>query len=395
MNKVKLALEELKKGNLIIVADDDNREAEGDFVGIAEYATSESINTMVKFGRGLVCVPMSGCVAEKLNLNLMTNENTDAFTTAFTISVDHISTKTGISAAERAFTIQKLADKNAIASDFSRPGHIFPLLANKGGVISRRGHTEAAVDLARLSGASPVAYICEILNEDGTMKRLTDLKEFAKHMNMVFITVEDIANYRYSINDSVVKNEVSVDLPTDYGTFLLSAFSSTKDSKTQLVLSKGDLTIGVPLIRLHSECITGDVFSSHKCDCGEQLDLSLSMIKEKGALLYLRQEGRGIGIINKLRAYKLQAKGIDTYNANLELNFLPDEREYGIAAAILHEMNVKKIRLLTNNPDKVSSLEKFGIEIVERVPLEIPPKKENFNYLKTKKEKFDHILSID
>lgn len=395
MNKVELAIEELKKGKLIIVADDDTREAEGDFIGIAEFATSETLNTMVTLGRGLVCVPMSKDIAEKLELNHMSQKNTDSYGTAFTISVDHTSTTTGISTKERALTIQKLADPKSVASNFLRPGHIFPLIAVDGGVVSRRGHTEAAVDLARLAGASPVAYICEILNEDGTMKRRADLKELAKQLNMPFITVEELVNYRYSINDNVVKNEVSVNLPTENGEFLLTAFSSVKDTKTQLVLSKGDLTEGIPLIRLHSECITGDVFSSNKCDCGQQLDVALSMIKDKGAVLYLRQEGRGIGLINKLKAYKLQEEGIDTYDANLKLNFLADERDYGVAAAILHDMKIKKIRLITNNPDKINALESLGIEVVERVPIEISPKKENKDYLKVKKEKFNHFISID
>lgn len=395
MNKVELAIQELKKGKLIIVADDDTREAEGDFMGIAKFATSETLNTMVSLGRGLVCVPMSKGIAQKLKLNHMSEINTDTYGTAFTISVDHTSTTTGISTKERALTIQKLADPNSVASNFLRPGHIFPLLAVDGGVVRRRGHTEAAVDLARLAGAPPVSYICEILNDDGTMKRKTDLKEFAKQLNMPFITVEDIVNYRYSINDNVVKNEVSVNLPTENGEFLLTAFSSVKDTKTQLVLSKGNLTEGIPLIRLHSECITGDVFSSNKCDCGEQLNVALSMIKDKGAVLYLRQEGRGIGIINKLKAYKLQEEGLDTYDANLKLNFLADERDYGLAAAILHDMKIKKIRLITNNPDKITALENLGIEVVERIPIEILPKKENKDYLRVKKEKFNHFISID
>lgn len=392
------AIEELRLGKLIIVADDENREAEGDMIGLAEFATSQTLNQMVTHARGLVCAPMSLEVAKRLNLPEMTNHNTDAFGTAFTISVDFKETTTGISTGERAHTLKELANSNAQPQDFLRPGHIFPLMAKEGGVIARRGHTEAAVDLAKLAGSVPVAYICEILNEDGTMARRQALTEIAKEQELVMITIEEIAEYRYLLNNEIVKKEASVKLPTTLGDFQMTAFSTVKDNQTQLIVSKGNLdqTEEIPLIRLHSECLTGDIFGSKRCDCGEQLELALTKIEETtvGAVLYLRQEGRGIGLVNKLKAYELQEQGMDTYEANLALGFGADDRDYGIAAAILKENGIKRLRLLTNNPDKVAALEKYGLEVVERVPLETKPVDENIAYLKTKKTKFRHFLDL-
>lgn len=387
---VEKALADLKAGKLIVVVDDDDREAEGDLVGLAELASADNVNFMTKHARGLICAPVSKTIAERLELVPMSEENTDVHGTAFTISVDHKETSTGISAFDRAKTIQALADKTSKASDFHRPGHMFPLVGRSGGVLQRRGHTEASLDLARLAGSTEAAYICEILKDDGTMARKADLHEFAQKWHLTMIEVGDIARY-VSFQDSP-----KVTLPSAYGDFGLRLFEDEK-KREHLLLSKGDLTSDEPLlVRLHSECLTGDVFGSLRCDCGEQLHAAMKKIDKagRGAILYLRQEGRGIGLKNKLKAYQLQEKGFDTYDANLELGFAPDERDYQIAADILSFLNIKQIKLLTNNPDKLEQLEKSGIEIVERLPLQIPAHVENRAYLQTKQEKFHHLLHI-
>ncbi|MGI6155288.1 MAG: GTP cyclohydrolase II [Enterococcus lemanii] len=391
MNKVEKALEWLKKGGLIIVADDENREAEGDLIGLAEFVTPEAVNEMTKLGRGLICAPISQAIAARFDLNEMTEKNTDAFGTAFTISVDHIETSTGISAFDRAKTIKKLADPNSSSADFYKPGHMFPLIAKDGGVLERRGHTEAAIDLAKLAGAKEVAYICEILKGDGTMARFSDLEKFAQEWELPLITIEDLTNYL------IKKQAVTVALPTQIGDFQLTLFEDAQQ-KEHLMLSKGEIkAFQEPvLVRLHSECLTGDIFGSKRCDCGEQLHQAIERIEEvgQGVILYLRQEGRGIGLRNKLRAYQLQETGCDTYEANVALGFAPDERDYTFAADMLQAMGITRIKLMTNNPEKVKELEQLGIEVVERISLEIPPVKENQAYLKTKKEKFHHDLHL-
>jgi len=391
MHKVEQAVEWLKKGGLVIVADDENRESEGDLIGIAEYATPEAVNFMATYGRGLICAPISQAIAEKLALPEMTANNTDAFGTAFTISVDHVTTSTGISAKDRAVTIEKLTDPASQAADFYRPGHIFPLTAQPGGVLERRGHTEAAVDLAKLAGSVEAAYICEILNEDGTMARVPELKKLAEKWQLPFLTIDELAEYLRGTTP------ITVDLPTAYGAFQLTLFEDEFGNE-HLLLAKGEIQhITEPLLlRIHSECLTGDVFGSHRCDCGEQLQEAMRQIEAKGrgAILYLRQEGRGIGLRNKLRAYQLQEQGMDTYEANIALGFAADARHYTFAADVLRSLEVQEIQLMTNNPDKVKELESLGIKVAARVPLEMPAHKENSSYLKTKKEKFHHYLSI-
>lgn len=391
--KIEQAIQALQAGRLIIVADDDSREAEGDLIGLASKVTPETVNFMTKHARGLICVPLSAEIAEGLALGEMVQENTDFFGTAFTVSVDHLETTTGISAFDRAKTIQKLADAQSLASDFRKPGHIFPLVAKQGGVLVRRGHTEAAIDLAELAGDTPAAYICEILKADGRMARTPDLEAFAAEWDLPFITIEELSAYLLAAKKLP---DAKVKLPTKYGTFDLSLYRDDQGAD-QLVLSMGDFSENESvLVRVHSECLTGDVFGSHRCDCGEQLALAMKEIAaaEKGAILYLRQEGRGIGLLNKLKAYQLQEQGLDTYDANTALGFLPDERNYQIAAELLNNQGIKKIRLLTNNPDKVTQLTDLGIEVVERIPLETTIYKENEAYLAVKKMKFHHLLSL-
>lgn len=399
MKNVEMAIKHLQAGKLVLVADDENREAEGDLIGAAQYATSDTINRMITSARGLLCAPISMDIAERLNLDPMTKENSDPFGTNFTISVDHKQSTTGISAQERANTIRALAGETSSAADFIRPGHIFPLVAKQGGVLERRGHTEAAVDLAKLAGAAPAAYICEVLKKDGTMARRKDLKALAEGLQIPMITVEDIVRYRYMHDSQVLHTETKVQLPGRYGQFEVEAINSVEDDQTQLFISKGDMCNSSEplLLRLHSECLTGDVFGSYRCDCGDQLQMALQKIEEhgRGAVLYLRQEGRGIGLVNKLQAYALQEKNIDTYEANIQLGFKPDERDYGIAAAMLHAKGIKQVRLMTNNPDKIQKLAYYGIEVVERIPLEITAQKENIHYLQTKRDKFHHYLHVE
>ena len=388
--KIEEALLELRKGNLIIVADDESREAEGDLVGIANLVSPETINFMTKFARGLICAPISLQRAKQLQLTEMVQKNTDPFGTAFTISVDYETTVTGISAYDRAKTIKALGQTTTKATMFHQPGHIFPLIGKEGGVLKRRGHTEAALDLAKLTNQSEAAYICEILNEDGTMARLEQLKVLAHSWQMPLITVEELKQY-------LEEQRPTVQLPTAYGDFELTLFEDSAGEE-HLLLTKGDLRKSEEplLVRIHSECLTGDVFGSHRCDCGDQLHEAMRMISERGtgAILYLRQEGRGIGLKNKLLAYQLQETGIDTYDANLAIGFEPDERTYQFAVEMLKKTGIQRIELLTNNPEKVTQLMEQGIEVVKRVPLEIPPEKENYTYLQTKKTRFHHLLSI-
>lgn len=390
VKKIQAAIEQLKQGRLVIVMDDLDREAEGDLVGLASKATPAKVNFMTKHARGLMCVPMAPAAADRLELRQMTVDNTDPFGTAFTISVDHHSTTTGISAFDRCRTISHLADPASRNADFYKPGHIFPLVAKAGGVLERNGHTEAAVDLAKLAGVEPVAYICEILKDNGEMARSPELHEMAAEYGLPTITIKDLQEYR---RNPVSRPVEEVKLPSAYGNFRLRRFAGDN-----LALIKGDLAGEEPvLVRLHSECFTGDVLGSLRCDCGPQLHAAMERISAagRGVVLYLRQEGRGIGLANKLRAYRLQEQGYDTVEANEQLGFQPDERQYDLAAKMLKQLGVRRVALLTNNPDKISQLRLDGIEIARRVPLEIQPNRYDQRYLTTKKEKFHHLLTLE
>jgi 3,4-dihydroxy 2-butanone 4-phosphate synthase/GTP cyclohydrolase II len=389
------AVSALKNGQIIIVVDDEDRENEGDFLALAEYATAQTINFMITHGRGLVCVPITEDKARKLELHPMVQRNTDNHQTAFTISVDHDSTSTGISALERAATIQALIDHNSQAADFRRPGHVFPLIAKDGGVLRRTGHTEAAVDFARLAGADPSGVICEVLKEDGTMARVPDLFKIAEQFGLYMVKIEDLIAYR-KVKERLVERAAEAVLPTEYGEFKIVVFTNSLDGKEHVALVMGDITPDEAiLVRVHSECLTGDVFGSLRCDCGPQLDAALRQIAQvgKGVLVYMRQEGRGIGLINKIRAYQLQEQGLDTVEANAELGFDADLRDYGIGAQILHELGVEKMRLLTNNPRKLKGLHGHQLEIVDRVPLVIDANEYNERYLLTKKLKLGHLFN--
>ena len=395
-NIIEEAIEDLREGKVIIVVDDEDRENEGDFVALADKVTPEVINFMIKEGRGLVCAPITEARAKELDLPLMVEKNTDRHGTAFTVSIDHKDTTTGISAHERAKTVQYLINSTTAASDFRRPGHIFPLIAKRGGVLRRAGHTEATVDLARIAGSYPAGVICEVINEDGTMARVPNLIEIAKKHNLKMITIADLIKYRNQ-KEKLVHREVEVNLPTEFGEFKVVAYSNDVDNKEHLTLVKGEINQDEPvLVRVHSECLTGDIFGSYRCDCGSQLHAALNHINEEGngVLLYMRQEGRGIGLMNKLRAYHLQDQGLDTVEANEKLGFPADLRDYGIGAQILMDLGVRKIKLLTNNPRKIKGLEGYGLEVVERVPLVIEPNKNNLHYLETKKSKLGHLLNI-
>lgn len=393
-NLIEEALNELKKGKVVIVCDDEDRENEGDFIALAEKATPDVINLMATHGRGLICVPVEEELAQKLDLFPMVSKNTDPHGTAFTVSIDHKYSSTGISAFERSATVLSMLDPESKPDDFKRPGHVFPLIAKKGGVLRRTGHTEAAVDLARLCGAKPAGVICEIMNEDGTMARVPQLRKIADDLNVKMITIKDLIEYRNK-KDKLVKREVEINLPTEFGTFKAVGYSNIVDHKEHVALVKGDLDPEKPvLVRVHSECLTGDVFGSYRCDCGPQLHAALKQIDQEGhgVLLYMRQEGRGIGLLNKLKAYKLQEDGYDTVEANEKLGFGADLREYGIGAQILRDLGVKKMRLLTNNPRKIKGLKGYDLEVIERVPLQMEMRTENENYLRTKHDKLGHLL---
>ncbi|SER46376.1 bifunctional 3,4-dihydroxy-2-butanone-4-phosphate synthase/GTP cyclohydrolase II [Salipaludibacillus aurantiacus] len=388
------AIYALAQGDVVIVCDDEDRENEGDFVALAEKTTPEVINFMITHGRGLVCTPITRERAEKLDLVPMVDRNSDPHGTAFTVSIDHKHTTTGISAPERAMTVKAIIDKETKPADFQRPGHIFPLIAKDGGVLRRAGHTEAAVDLARMCGSEPAGVICEVIKEDGTMARVPDLRKIADEHNLKMITIKDLIQYR-NRKDKLVQKEVEIKLPTEYGDFTAVGYSNVVDGKEHVAIIKGEIGGEKPtLVRVHSECLTGDVFGSQRCDCGPQLHAALAQIEEAGSgvVLYMRQEGRGIGLLNKMRAYKLQEEGYDTVEANEKLGFGPDLRDYGIGAQILRDLGVRKMKLLTNNPRKITGLKGYDLEVVDRVALQLPHSKTNENYLKVKKDKLGHLL---
>lgn len=394
LNTIEEVIEDLKAGKPVIIVDDESRENEGDLVIAAEFATRETINFIIKEARGLLCTPMLEKDLIRLGIHQMVEKNTDNHETAFTVSVDHVDTTTGISPEERAVTMQKLIDPNAKPEDFRRPGHVFPLRYKEGGVLVRQGHTEASIDLCKLAGLYPAAAICEITNDEGYMSRMDDLLAFSKKHNLKIASVEALVEYRKR-HDRLVSIAAETKLPTKFGEFRIIVFKNEVDHKEHLMIVKGDVRgKSDVLMRIHSECLTGDVFGSHRCDCGEQLENALRSIEEQGEgiVIYMRQEGRGIGLTNKIKAYTLQDQGYDTVEANVKLGFPPDMREYSLAAQMLRELDVKSVKLLTNNPEKKEDLERWGITVSKRVPIVIKANSINAKYLNTKKEKMRHML---